>query len=137
MNTITRQNQAITDTHLPHPLVGAADSKNGRLDAGHVVGVRARRGAKAATTRSVIHVVSSLRMGGAERVVFDLSRIQARNGLDVRVLSLGRSSDALVTELQVAGVEVVCAGDHRSRWAFGRTLLRSPKGTSCTSNPHS
>ena len=53
----------------------------------------------------VVHVVSSLQVGGAERFVLDPAAVQIQGG--VRVLSLGRSSDPLVGEAEALGPEVV------------------------------
>ena len=55
----------------------------------------------------VVHVVSSLQVGGAERFVLDLAAVQIQGGVSVRVLSLGRSSDPLVGEAEALGPEVV------------------------------
>ena len=55
----------------------------------------------------VVHVVSSLQVGGAERFVLDLAAVQLQGGVSVRVLSLGRSSDPLVGEAEALGLEVV------------------------------
>ena len=57
----------------------------------------------------VMHAVSSLNVGGAERFVIDLSTVQREQGLVPVVLSLGRESDALVSEARSLGLEVLLA----------------------------
>ncbi|MDO8863769.1 glycosyltransferase family 4 protein [Haliea sp. E1-2-M8] len=57
----------------------------------------------------VIHAVSSLNMGGAERFVLDLSTVQREQGLAPLILSLGQESDALVTEARSLGFGVLLA----------------------------
>lgn len=47
--------------------------------------------------QSVIHVVSSLKVGGAERFVIDLCQEQVGQGLNVAILSFGLAEDTLVS----------------------------------------
>jgi glycosyltransferase involved in cell wall biosynthesis len=54
----------------------------------------------------VVHVVSSLNMGGAERFALDLALAQKRAGVTVGVLSLGRPTDVLVPEARAQGLLV-------------------------------
>ena len=46
--------------------------------------------------KRVCHVLSSLKIGGAERFVIDLSKEQILHGYEVEILSFGNSSDELV-----------------------------------------
>lgn len=56
----------------------------------------------------ILHVVNSLQMGGAEKMVHDLSIAQKKDGLDVTVLMLNDSKNYLVTNLIQAHVNVIC-----------------------------
>lgn len=58
--------------------------------------------------RSVVHVLSSLGVGGQERVALDLALGQRARGLDVAVISLAPPPDgALTAEFAAGGVPVV------------------------------
>ncbi len=56
----------------------------------------------------ILHVVNSLQMGGAEKMVHDLSIAQKKDGLEVNVLMLNDSKNYLVTNLIQAHVNVIC-----------------------------
>ena len=43
----------------------------------------------------VLHIVSSLQIGGAERFVLDLCQVQQSNGLKASIMSFGSNSDPL------------------------------------------
>tara|TARA_B110001454_G_C12705634_1_gene428448 strand:+ start:237 stop:1307 length:1071 start_codon:yes stop_codon:yes gene_type:complete len=58
------------------------------------------------TFDSIIHVVSSLEVGGAERFVIDLCQLQASSGFCVAILSFGKKSDPLVAECERIGIKV-------------------------------
>ncbi len=58
---------------------------------------------------SVVHMVSSLEVGGAERFAIDLSVRQQSLGCDAKILSFGHLEEPLVEAAQVAGVGVATA----------------------------
>jgi len=53
---------------------------------------------------SVLHVVTSLNVGGAERFVVDLAQEQAENDVEVSILSLGTLSDPLLAIVKENGI---------------------------------
>lgn len=74
---------------------------------------------------SVAHVVSSLEVGGAERLVIDLACAQLRTGLAAWIVDLGENQEApLAVTARAAGVRVVRAGRWRSRAARIAELAR-------------
>jgi L-malate glycosyltransferase len=78
----------------------------------------------------VIHVVSSLCIGGAERFVVDLSRLQRREGLAPAILNFSNAADELCEEAVAAGIEVVALERTASLTQRMRKLvdcLRSPQ----------
>jgi glycosyltransferase involved in cell wall biosynthesis len=56
---------------------------------------------------NVVHAVTSLKIGGAERFVLDLARVQARAGCTPLILSLSGYGDELCSEARAAGVRFV------------------------------
>jgi glycosyltransferase involved in cell wall biosynthesis len=52
----------------------------------------------------VVHVVSSLKVGGAERFVIDLCKIQKRQGQNAMIVSLGQPSEPLESECDVENI---------------------------------
>jgi len=73
--------------------------------------------AKINNSDAIIHVVSSLEVGGAERFVIDLCQLQRRNGSRVAILSFGIPSDPLVKECELHNIEVIHVGVGRvSKW---------------------
>ena len=54
----------------------------------------------------IVHFVSSLQIGGAERFVIDLCQIQQKEGLKVKILNLGQSDDPLVSVCQAQDIPV-------------------------------
>lgn len=72
----------------------------------------------------VAHVVSSLDVGGAERLVVDLAHAQLREGLGVTILDLGRDDRPLGETARELGIEVVRVGRRRSRLGRLITLAR-------------
>lgn len=64
--------------------------------------------------RSVAHVVSSLSVGGAERLVVDLSLAQRRDGLAVTIFDLGTEERPLGRTARELGIAVVRIGHRRS-----------------------
>lgn len=78
-----------------------------------------------------IHTVSSLNVGGAERLVIDLAAVQRRHGLRPVILSLGAPSDVLYGEARANDIEVLLLNYARSelqqfRELFGMTRSRQP-----------
>lgn len=75
---------------------------------------------------SIIHIVSSLEVGGAERFVIDLCQVQRSSGAQVAILSFGKPSDALVTECDNKHIQVF----HTENGRFGkwRCALSAMKG---------
>jgi glycosyltransferase involved in cell wall biosynthesis len=57
-------------------------------------------------TGRVIHTVSSLQIGGAERVVLDLAAVQQRQGLAPAILNFGSDEDPLCAEACRQGLKV-------------------------------
>ena len=55
----------------------------------------------------ILHCVSSLKVGGAEKCVKNLVKVQSQKGLDVKVLSFGDKSDAFQRDIESLGVEVI------------------------------
>jgi len=87
------------------------------------------------TLNAIIHVVSSLEVGGAERFVIDLCQLQTNNGLRVAILSFGKKSDPLVAECERIGIEVFHTQSERfKKWysaylavkEFGNIHFHSP-----------
>jgi glycosyltransferase involved in cell wall biosynthesis len=65
---------------------------------------------------SVAHVVSSLEIGGAERLVIDLACAQLRTGMAAWIVDLGQREEApLASTARALGLRVVRAGRWRSR----------------------
>lgn len=67
--------------------------------------------------KRVVHVVSSLEIGGAERLVVDLACAQQRAGLAAWIVDLGRHDCPLAKTARDLGVRVIRAGRVRSRLA--------------------
>jgi glycosyltransferase involved in cell wall biosynthesis len=62
----------------------------------------------------IVHAVSSLEIGGAERLVVDLARHQQRQGIASAILNFSNADDKLCEEARSAGVEVVALGRNAS-----------------------
>lgn len=56
----------------------------------------------------IIHVLSSLSIGGAERFVLDLSKVQIAKGDTVTVVTFGNRDDALVSLCESLSIKVHC-----------------------------
>lgn len=54
----------------------------------------------------ILHCVSSLKVGGAEKCVKNLVKAQSEKGLDVEVLSFGNECDAFQHDIKALGVKV-------------------------------
>lgn len=57
--------------------------------------------------KKLIHIVSSLNVGGAEKFVKNLSTEQLSQGLNVEVVSFGKNSDTFQPTLELAGMRVI------------------------------
>ncbi len=74
---------------------------------------------------NVIHVVSSLKIGGAEKFVRNISKLQVANGLSVTVVSFGNGDDPFKLQLEEAGIPVILIqGSMLSRWFQIVKLIR-------------
>jgi glycosyltransferase involved in cell wall biosynthesis len=73
---------------------------------------------------SVAHVVSSLAVGGAERLVVDLASAQRRTGLMTWIVDLGREPGPLASVALSHGVPVIHVGRSRSRLRRAVMLAR-------------
>lgn len=61
---------------------------------------------------SVLHILSSLQIGGAERFTIDLVQVQRKLGFDARILSLGEEDDILASAATELGIPItVCVAD--------------------------
>jgi len=77
-------------------------------------------------TRSIVHAVSTLQIGGAERFVIDLCAEQKKNGWHPTILSYGTTDDPLVDVCHKAGISVLTAGQGRlKQFSTAFVLLRS------------
>lgn len=56
----------------------------------------------------ILHIINNLGMGGAEKLVHDMSVIQKKQGDDVKVLVLNSSNEYWQTEIERKGIEVIC-----------------------------
>ena len=66
----------------------------------------------------IIHVVSSLQVGGAERFVIDLCNAQRRSGWHASILSYGSPTDPLVVICSRSGIPVI----HRQKYSISSYL---------------
>ena len=55
----------------------------------------------------IVHCVSSLKVGGAEKCVKNLIKVQKQKGFDVEVLSFGEKSDAFQHDIELLDVNVI------------------------------
>ncbi|GLX83860.1 hypothetical protein tloyanaT_01120 [Thalassotalea loyana] len=75
---------------------------------------------------SVIHVVSSLEVGGAERFVIDLCQLQKKAGMSVAILSFGQETDPLVAECNAFNIDVFHTREGRiKKWRDAINALSS------------
>lgn len=56
----------------------------------------------------ILHVIDTMMVGGAQKMVHDFALLQQQNGHDVKVLSLIQSDSFLEKELREAGIGVDC-----------------------------
>lgn len=54
----------------------------------------------------IVHVLTSLKIGGAERFVIDLTTIQKQSGHDVRIISFGSKKEPLVEVCHNLGIHI-------------------------------
>lgn len=75
---------------------------------------------------SVIHIVSSLEVGGAERFVIDLCQLQRDYVSKVAILSFGVPSDPLIAECKNADISVFHTADGRiKKWLDAIKAIKS------------
>lgn len=65
--------------------------------------------------KSVAHVLSSLSLGGAERMVTDLAEIQRDSGINAQVVSLGCDKDFLVAKIRSLNIPLKIYSPDTSR----------------------
>jgi glycosyltransferase involved in cell wall biosynthesis len=63
----------------------------------------------------IIHVMTSLKLGGAESLVIQLARLQVKNGLNVEIISLGKDDDHFVSKADKYEIKVLSIG-HLNFW---------------------
>jgi len=61
----------------------------------------------------ICHLLSSLKIGGAERFVIDLAQLQKKSGLDVTIISFGDYSDELYDVVKQESINVILL---KKRW---------------------
>ena len=74
---------------------------------------------------TVIHAVSSLQIGGAERLVLDLATVQRRQGLAPTILNFGSNEDPLCAEAQRLGIGLTSLRGIGSRYAKMAAIART------------
>ena len=57
--------------------------------------------------KKIVHVVSSLNVGGAERFVLDLCKLQQKDGCNVAILSTGSKDDTLLADSETSQIETL------------------------------
>jgi len=77
----------------------------------------------------VIHAVSSLQIGGAERLVVDLAAVQRRQGLVPTILNFGSNDDPLCADARHQGIAVTNLRGINSNYAKTATIARTLKGS--------
>ncbi|WP_206483087.1 glycosyltransferase family 4 protein [Thalassotalea sp. G2M2-11] len=72
----------------------------------------------------VLHVVSSLEVGGAERFVIDLCQVQREKGEKVAILTFGSQQDPLVSECKKNDIEVFfVSGSRTKKWQMALKVI--------------
>lgn len=74
---------------------------------------------------TVIHAVSSLQIGGAERLVLDLAAVQQRQGLAPAILNFGSDDDPLCAEAGRLGITVRSLRGIESNYAKMAAIARA------------
>lgn len=72
---------------------------------------------------SVVHILNSLSLGGAERFTIGLAQEQKNQGLDVRILCLGSDQDFLVETARARGIPLSFCGPEIGRMRRYRSIL--------------
>src|ERR1700759_2322782 len=80
------------------------------------------------SARRVIHTVSSLQVGGAERLVLDLASVQQGQGLTPVILSFGSDQDPLCEVARRRGIALVSLKGATSRYAKVTAIHRALSG---------
>ena len=71
----------------------------------------------------IIHLMTSLKLGGAESLVIELSRLQRKNGLNVEIISLGNDSDHFAEKAKTYDIPVSCL-NQMNIWQRNLALYR-------------
>jgi glycosyltransferase involved in cell wall biosynthesis len=86
----------------------------------------------------IIHAVSSLQVGGAERLVLDLAAVQQRQGLTPLILNFGAEEDPLCGAAQRQGTAVTSLSGLGSSYAKMKAIARTlGSGTPAALHIHS
>lgn len=73
---------------------------------------------------SVLHVLSSLNLGGAERVTIELAKVQRQENLDAQILSLGSNEDFLVAAVNSRNIPLWVSESGNSRFSRYRQISK-------------
>jgi glycosyltransferase involved in cell wall biosynthesis len=73
-------------------------------------------------TKGIVHLVSSLHVGGAEKFVCCLARQQIKQGEEVTILSFGQTDDPFQQQLADSGIAII--NIQGSLWSRSRQLLQ-------------
>lgn len=65
---------------------------------------------------SVLHVLSSLELGGAETFTIELAKLQRKEGVTTHILNLSSEKDLLVPQVRRNDVPLTISEKHQSRW---------------------
>lgn len=76
---------------------------------------------------SVIHILSSLKLGGAERVTVALAKAQMDQGLNVKIYSLGSQDDFLVEEVSSNRIPLQVSEPGQSRISKYADFVRATR----------
>ncbi len=64
---------------------------------------------------SVLHILSSLNLGGAERITIELAELQRSNDVDAQILSLGARNEFLADDVGVRKIPLILSEPGRGR----------------------
>ncbi|MBL4820882.1 MAG: glycosyltransferase family 4 protein [Gammaproteobacteria bacterium] len=64
---------------------------------------------------SVLHILSSLNLGGAERITVELAKVQREQNIDAQILTLGSRSDFLVNSVKSHNIPLMFSGKGKNR----------------------
>lgn len=76
----------------------------------------------------ILHVLSSLRLGGAERITIELAKLQRREGYDAQILSLGASEDFLVAVANQGGIPLQVSEKSQGRFSRYQEIRKLTDG---------